>query len=127
MAVATCSTSATLTIWPMPANWSFPKSAKSVPWQSRCVTDRSANPRQLLAAQPVHDALAAKTGGHLDKMMGIFMDAADDGRRRPQRVRPHRRQQLFGIRFGADRHQFATKNETRRDHGKKEEGGKDKN
>ena len=46
----------------------------------------------LLAAKPVHDALAAETSGHLDKMMGIFMHPADDGRIAPQRVGAHRSQ-----------------------------------
>jgi hypothetical protein len=63
-------------------------------WSLPCVTKlaSSANTRQLLAAQPVDNALAAETGGHLHKMMGVFMHRANDRRIHPQGMRSHRRQ-----------------------------------
>ena len=67
-------------------------------------TSGSANTRQLLATQPVHDASATEGGGHLDKMMRILMHRPDDRGIRSQRVGAHRGQQPFGVRFSADRH-----------------------
>ena len=61
--------------------------------------DSLADARQLLATQPVHQAIAAEDGFHGDEIMRVFPHRADERRRRAQRMSAHRRQHMFDI-FG---------------------------
>src|SRR3989338_9552543 len=66
-----------------------------------------ANPRQLLACQPVNNAPPAERGLHLDETVQVFGHLAHHGGIASQRMRAHRLQQALGILRRADRREFA--------------------
>src|SRR5512132_2361838 len=58
---------------------------------------RLADARELLAGQPVDDAVAAEPGAHLHEAVRIADDLADDRRLPAERMRAHGRQQPFRV------------------------------
>ena len=64
--------------------------------------NRSADARELFAGQPIDDSPTAKAGLHLDEVMGVGLNSADDCGIAPQGVIMHGRQQGFGIPGGDD-------------------------
>jgi hypothetical protein len=68
---------------------------------------RPADPWQLVAGQPVDDALAAEARAHLYEMVRVGHHLADDRGVASERMRTHRRQQPRGVLGRADRDELA--------------------
>ncbi len=67
----------------------------------------STNPWQGVSEQPVHHAVSAEPGLHLDESMGVGDDLPDDRGVPAERVGAHRREKARGIALFADRDELA--------------------